>query len=113
MGAEGSTGKDGLARRNRNRWETVRLNPEPELVTVVVGRYRSVLCTTLRWRTKKHTPRNFRIEQPPIMLRELGLDPKIEGNGNGLGLGKTPRCAITGKPTNFNHLYRVGSVLIW
>ncbi len=37
-----------------------------------------------------------------MMLCELGLNPKKVGNdnGNGLGLGKAPRCAITGKPSN-------------
>ncbi len=66
--------------------------------------------TTLRFGTKTRTPRSFRVEHQRMMLRELGLNPKKVDNGNGLGLGEIPRCAITGKPSNCSHLYNVGLV---
>ncbi len=34
------------------------------------------------------------------MTKRGALNPKEVGKGNGNGLGETPQCAITGKPSN-------------
>ncbi len=62
-----------------------RLYPEPEPVTVIVpDMYFSL-------------PREAGPRQQLWKVFHLGLNPKTVGKGNGLGLGETPRCAITGK----------------
>ncbi|RLE20946.1 MAG: hypothetical protein DRJ65_17115 [Acidobacteria bacterium] len=68
----------------------MRLNPEPEPVTVVVIEMFLAFA-------REAGPR-----QPRLWIFQLGLNPKEigKGNGNGLGLGKTPQCAITGNPSN-------------